>query len=279
MNETTQDSHYIHGTSNSEQARLTLTNNLLNARSLGEANIRAGDKILDLGSGLGQLSCLMAQSGQPGGIVVGIERSKDQIKAALELAKKQEVERIVQFREGDVHTMPLTQGEWGSFDVAHARFLLEHIPDPQNVVQSMIKAVKKSGRIILEDDDHDIVRLWPEPSGFGKLWDAYMRSYECLGNNPRIGRSLISLLKNGGANPVRNTWIWFGSCSGDVTFGSTVDNLIGVIVGAKEVMLDQGLIRHREFDEGMASLMKWKNRGDAAYWYAAAWAEGVKADL
>ena len=56
--------------------------------------------------------------------------------------------------------------EWGTFDVAHTRFVLEHVPDPLRVVKTMVRAVQPGGRIVLADDDHDVLRLWPEPPGF-----------------------------------------------------------------------------------------------------------------
>ena len=69
-------------------------------------------------------------------------------------------------RSGDALALPLRTEEWGDFDVAHARFVLEHVRDPLGVVRSMVRAVKFGGRIVLEDDDHEVIRLWPEPPGF-----------------------------------------------------------------------------------------------------------------
>ena len=45
-------SDYIHGSSPEERQRLSLLNEILNESCLGELNPQAGDKILDLGSGL-----------------------------------------------------------------------------------------------------------------------------------------------------------------------------------------------------------------------------------
>ena len=37
--------------------------------------------------------------------------------------------------------------------------------DPLAVVRQMVRAVKPGGRVVLADDDHDLLRLWPEPPG------------------------------------------------------------------------------------------------------------------
>src|SRR5262245_56998718 len=53
---------YIHGTDPEEQARLTRLNQLLNQRSVEEIALCGGERILDLGSGLGQLSRALARA-------------------------------------------------------------------------------------------------------------------------------------------------------------------------------------------------------------------------
>src|SRR5262245_46309515 len=224
-------SHYIHGTTPEEQSRLSLLNDLLNARSVEAMQLRGGEKILDVGSGLGQLTRAMSRAARMK--VIGIERSLEQITEAQRQAALDREEALVEFRSGDAFQFPLRADEWGTFDIAHTRFLLEHVPQPIEVVRAMVRAVRPSGRIILVDDDHDLLRLWPEPAGFAALWQAYMRSYEHLGNDPIIGRRLVSLLVEAGAQPVRNTLLFFGSCTGDDHFAGYVENLIGVVMGAR----------------------------------------------
>ncbi|HBK89571.1 MAG TPA: hypothetical protein PKM91_17350, partial [Cyclobacteriaceae bacterium] len=54
-------SSYIHGTDPIEQARLSKLNELINARCIALMPVKAGDKILDVGSGLGQFTHQLAQ--------------------------------------------------------------------------------------------------------------------------------------------------------------------------------------------------------------------------
>lgn len=64
----------------------------------------------------------------------------------------------------------------------------------------MVRAARPGGRIILEDDDHAVLRLWPEPAGFSSLWQAYIEEYKKLGYDPYMGRRLVELLHQEGAN-------------------------------------------------------------------------------
>ena len=267
---------YIHGTSPSEQGRLSLLNSLLNESCLRELDLQGTERIVDFGCGLGQFTRLMAQKVRSQGRVVGIERDSEQLAEALRQARQADEHDLVELRQGDVYSPPLAEHEWETFDLAHARFLLEHLHDPLPAVRSMVRALRPGGRIVLADDDHDLLRIWPEPPGFRELWDAYMRTYSLNGTDPHVGRRLVSLIHAAGAQPVRNNWIFFGACAGNSNFEGFVENLIGVILTAKERILGAGLVSQSCFDEIMAALWTWSNRPDAALWYGLCWAEGVK---
>ena len=268
----TSGSSYIHGHDPGEQVRLTRLNELLNQSSLREMALTGRERILDVGSGLGQLSRAIARTGAQ---VVGIERSPEQLTEALRQAREEGEERLVEFRLGDAMALPLAAEEWGGFDLAHARFMLEHVCDPLAVVRQMLRAVRPGGRIVLADDDHEILRLWPPPAHFQAVWEAYMKTYERLGNDPLTGRRLVELLHQAGASPKRNTWIFFGSCAGHPDFPTVTSNLMKILWGAQEAILATGLPA-AAFDDGVASLQTWSARPDAAFWFAMSWAEGIR---
>jgi hypothetical protein len=139
----------------------------------------------------------------------------------------------------------------------------------------MVRAVRPGGRVILEDDDHDVLRLWPEPPGLVPVWQAYMRTYDRHGNDPIAGRRLVQLLTQAGAAPRRNTWIFFGSCAGQPEFPDFVTNLASVLRGAVESILETGHPRDL-VEAAIDGLEPWGRRSDAAIWFAMAWAEGIR---
>jgi SAM-dependent methyltransferase len=269
-------SSYLHGTSPEEQRRLSLMNDLVNRASLAELGLRGGERILEFGSGLGQMARAMARAAGPEGRVVGIERSRAQMSGARRLARAAGEEGLVDLRLGDASSPPLRPRERGSFDVAHGRFILEHVRDPLALVRAMVRAVRPGGRIVLEDDDHDVLRLWPEPPGAMALWRAYIRTFESLGNDPYVGRRLVSLLHQAGATPRRNTWIFFGSCAGHPAFPILVDNLLAILRGARARIVGGGHLEERACRGATAAIGRWRRRPDAAFWYAIAWAEGAR---
>lgn len=270
------DSHYIHGTDPDEQRRLTRLNDLLNRRSLTELRARPGQRVLDVGSGLGQLSRAIARAVQPGGLVVAVERDPEQLAEAERQARADTSGVFVDFRQGDAVDLPLSHEEWGTFDLVHTRFVLEHVSDPEAVVRAMFEAARPGGRVVMEDDDHDLLRLWPEVDEVSRLWEAYIHVYEALGNDPFVGRRLIELLNGAGATDMRNEMLHFGSCSGDPNFTYFVANFVGIFRGAADAIVEGGELTASEVEDGVRALESWGQRGDVAIWYATCWASGRK---
>lgn len=265
--------HYIHGTRPEEQRRLSVLNRLLNEASLRQMRVRSGERILDVGSGLGQLTRALARAAGPEGSVIGVERDPEQMDEARRQATADGEGNLVEFRVGDAVDLPLGDDEWGTFDLVHARFLLEHVPDPMAVLRAMVRAARPGGRIVLEDDDHDVLRFFPELPETRRLWEAYFRTYARFGRDPYVGRRLVSMLHEAGASPCGNTWLFFGSCAGSPDFGAMVANFVGVLAGAREAVLAGGELTESEIDAGIAALESWRERPDAALWYATCWAE------
>lgn len=267
---------YMHGVDPAEQERLARLNELLNGASLRELHLSPGERVLDFGAGLGQLTRAMARAVGPSGRVVAIERSAEQLERARALARAEGEEHLVDLRQGDVLAPPLRPEEWGTFDVAHARFVLEHVSDPLAVVRHMVHAVRVGARIVLQDDDHDVVRLWPEPPGFGALWDAYVRVIHLNDNDPYVGRRLVTLLHLAGARPRRSSSIHFAGCAGTVELATMVDNIVGLFAGVRPRLLAASYLRACDYDDAIAAFRVWGQRADAALWYGVPWVEGVR---
>src|SRR2546421_13066208 len=108
----TSGGNYIHGTAPEEQARLSTLNDLLNRAALRELALRGGEKNVDFGAGLGQLTRDMARAAK--GRVVGIERSPKQIAEATRQAVAAGEESLLEMRQGDVQD-GVPRAEEGSY--------------------------------------------------------------------------------------------------------------------------------------------------------------------
>lgn len=267
---------YIHGYSEAEMRRLTLMQTILNDAEVAALDLQGVNGLLDVGAGLGQMTRALARGLGPGARVVGVERDDRQIRAAEQQASEAGEEGLVEFRRGDAASLPLTEEERGSFDLAHARFLLEHVPDPLAVAREMVSAVRPGGRIVLMDDDHELLRLWPESPEVARVWEIFWTSYRDRGHDPLIGRRLADVLHRAGARPTRVTTVFYGATRGMELFHPVVDNLIGVLEGAAESLDRSGRLPRRDMERAVAELDRWRARETATLWYSLPLVEGVR---
>ncbi len=267
---------YIHGFSAEEMRRLSRMQEILNDAELRALDLDGVGSLLDVGAGLGQLTRAFARSLGPGARVVGVERDARQRDEARRQAEAAGEGDLVEMRAGDAEALPLAADERGTFDLVHARFLLEHVTDPQAVVREMVTAVRPGGRIVLIDDDHDQLRLWPACREVESAWRAYWQSYTGRGCDPLVGRRLPALLHRAAARPTRVTTVFYGAVHGGESFDLVVDNLIGVLRGAAAYFDHHGRVPRGEMEAAIAAFETWRSDPAATVWYSLPLAEGVR---
>ena len=248
---------------------------LLNDKCLRALELQGDENVLDVGSGLGVFTCSIASRAKT---VLGVERDEAVVSTARASARAAGHASRIQFRVGDALALPLREDEWHTFDVAHTRFLLESVDDPLTVVTQMVSAVRPGGRIILTDDDHEALRLWPEAPRVMELWRAYMHWFDSAGNDSIVGRKLITILHESGAQPIRSTSFSFGTCAGEASFTDGVARLREIFEAEHEGMLRGKWIDHGTFVAAIEELDSWSQRPDATVWNVVRWAEGRSGD-
>src|SRR5262245_43360364 len=119
---------YVLGYTDSEQERLIRQAAKIapiTERFFREAGIGFGQRVLDLGSGMGDVAMLVARLVGPSGEVVGVERDTNSIARARAHAAAAGL-RNVSFLNSDVNNFVSSQ----PFDAAVGRFILMFLPDP-----------------------------------------------------------------------------------------------------------------------------------------------------
>ncbi len=265
---------YVHGFTASEQARLSAMQDILNDAVMKEMDLTGVRRILDVGAGLGQFTRRMAQAAGAGSVVVGVERDARQREEAMRQAEAEREANLFEMREGDAEALPLTRDELGSFDLSHCRFLLEHVPDPLAVVRQMVQATRPGGKIVLLDDDHELLRFSPDLPEVDRAWRIYWESYRDRGTDPLVGRRLPELLVQAGAIPTRVATVFYGAVSAMELFDPVVNNLIGVLEGAAEDLDRRGLFSPAEMKHALERLEDWRSTPGAVVWYSLPFVEG-----
>jgi SAM-dependent methyltransferase len=134
-------------------------------RYMREAGIVPGMRVLDLGSGMGDVALLAGRLVGPTGLVLGVERSPEMLAAARQRIDDLGV-RNVELVEGDVTQLPELGGR--PFDAVVGRLILMHVADPAAVLRAAAALVRLDGPVVAMEYDtgwlpsHPSVALWDQ---------------------------------------------------------------------------------------------------------------------
>ena len=114
-----------------------------------DVNPQAGDAILDLGSGTGELSAYLAELVGPEGKVVGVEPDKERILLAQQTHGEF---KNLSFVEGSASNFPGIGLE--SYDIIFSNHVIHWIRDKQEVFKNMFESLKIGGKIVIQYVGH-----------------------------------------------------------------------------------------------------------------------------
>jgi len=143
------EASYVLGHSEAEILRLQTQAKILRPiteRLLRTAGIRPGMRVLDLGSGAGDVSMLAAELVGPSGSVVGIDRSSQVLSIARERAKRAGFKHL-SFHEAEVETFVDDAG----FDLVIGRYVLMHQTDPVAFLRTAARLARPGGSIAFHE--------------------------------------------------------------------------------------------------------------------------------
>lgn len=139
------DSSYALGYSAEEHVRLVRQAALVapwTDRLFRAAGVGPGHRVLDLGSGLGDVSLLLSNIVGTDGEVVGLERDANSIAKATARVETAGISNI-SFVHAEASNPPLI----GQFDAIVGRFILMYLPDPARTLRDLTKYLRPGGAV------------------------------------------------------------------------------------------------------------------------------------
>jgi ubiquinone/menaquinone biosynthesis C-methylase UbiE len=121
-------------------------------RLFEQAGIGPGMKVLDVGSGAGDVALLAAKLVGPTGSVVGVDQNPTVLHTARQRAAAAGLTNVL-FVEGDIGAVPLP----ADFDAIVGRVVLMYVADPGAVLRTLVGYLKPGGIVAFSEGDG---RLW-----------------------------------------------------------------------------------------------------------------------
>ena len=189
-------SSYVLGHADVEVQRLLLQGQLYNdytEHALRLAGLRPGMRVLDVGSGPGDVSFVAARLVGPSGSVLGV----DAVPAMIELARARAAEQglpTVHFMRSAIDAIALDE----PVDAVVGRLILMHLPDPAATLRHLSSLVRPGGVIAFSENDITAARSIPDMPLFGQVTAGIVRAFEAMGLSPRFGTTLHTIFADAG---------------------------------------------------------------------------------
>lgn len=199
-----------------ERERLTALQDWLDPgtiRHLEDIGVAEGWRCLEVAGGAGSIARWLAERVGPTGHVL----STDLDTRFLEMVETPNLE----VRRHDIVNDDLPEA---SFDLAHARLLLEHLPQRTEALKQMVAAVKPGGIVFVEDHDFLTNMSLVRKTGYRRVIDAALKLMSAAGYDRYLGRRLPAMLREAGLTNVRSEGRVYIGRPGEDPFGKPGEN-------------------------------------------------------
>lgn len=187
---------YAMGHSPQELDRLSLQAKLLEPftrRLFEDAGIGPGMRVLDVGSGAGDVAFLLREIVGPEGRVVGTDRASEAIGRARERAKPLEYSNV-EFVQGDPVDMNFDE----PFDALAGRFVLMYYSSPSGALSRLARHVRPGGVVAFQESDNTGARTFPPQPLFERLFELMVKALEFSSAEPRMALKLYPTFVDAG---------------------------------------------------------------------------------
>jgi ubiquinone/menaquinone biosynthesis C-methylase UbiE len=158
------------------------------------AGITSGMRVLDLGTGTGEVALLAAEAVGPTGSVVGVDQSPDVLEYAAGKCRARGVTNV-RFERADIATYVPDE----PVDAVVGRLVHSYLPDRVATVRRLLGALNPGGVYLALEYDTDAVRSAPPTPTVERGRELVNAAFAAAGTPQTIGPHLGDILRDAGA--------------------------------------------------------------------------------
>ena len=152
-----------------------------------------GRTVVDAGCGGGDVAFELARRVGPDGRVVGLDMDEEKLSLARAEAAARGVSNVEFHAASVVDPWPVKGAA-----LVHARFLLTHVPEAEQVLARAREALAEGGVLAVQDIDYQGQFCDPPCEAFDRAGELYVQAALHAGVDPFIGRRLTRMLEDAG---------------------------------------------------------------------------------
>ncbi len=178
-------SDYTFGYSEIEARRLqsqaVLLEDLLR-QGLARAGLQPGMKVLDIGSGVGDVSFLASKMVGPTGSVLGVDRGPTSLAKARDRAAALGITNV-EFQVSELSSFDIDI----TFDAIIGRLILLYLPQPAAILSRLKSKLRRGGIVVFQEIDSSAAMQTPPSDIFAKVNGWIFGAYEATGAERDMG--------------------------------------------------------------------------------------------
>jgi ubiquinone/menaquinone biosynthesis C-methylase UbiE len=190
--------NYVLGQSLYEYERLTLQAKVLRPfteKFFTMAGIGPGMRVLEVGSGMGDVALLVAEIVGPGGRVLGVDRDATGLENARERTLQEGCSSWVSFQASNLDEFNTAD----QFDAIVGRYILLYQHDPGATIRHLLKFLKPGGIVVFHELDFTHPHSSDPPCAFwDEIYALLSEAFRRAGNPPDYGRRMAKAFLEAG---------------------------------------------------------------------------------
>ena len=206
--------------------------------------LERGQKVLDLGCGIGGATFPLAEIIGPAGLAVGVDISSAMIEVA---ARRANGGVGIEFRVGEACAIPYADK---FFDAARCERVFLYLPDRMGAIREMMRVVKPGGRIVVMDTELDSTAVYSKKLTLTRKMTSIVAATM---PNPNSARDLPALAKQAGLKDTR---------AETFAIATPYEFFLKVMAGSLVKAAEAGTVARAEMDEWLEEQASLEASGD-----------------